>query len=78
MIDYGGPAFAFNERHDDGRHFYSHPGMTLRDWFAGQALGRLMMAENFDLPEMITIEGYAIDAYRIADAMMAERAKRKP
>jgi len=46
-------------------------GMTLRDWFAGQALaGLLAHASGEDphkAPEM---------AYRLADAMLAEREKR--
>lgn len=62
----------------------THPdfhGMSLRDWFAGQALAIAFTDGAFDA------EGYFIDdeakrhviqaarAYRVADAMLAERAK---
>ena len=60
-INDGGPAFP--------RHAYDgHDGMTLRDWFASQALvGLVGRAETND--------GLAIakDAYVIADAMLAAR-----
>ena len=47
-------------------------GMTLRDWFAGQALaGMLAYPESSG-----TIEAFAKYAYQYADAMMAERGKR--
>jgi hypothetical protein len=41
-------------------------GMTLRDWFAGQALANV--DHDPDLPEIA-----ARAAYRIADAMLAAR-----
>jgi hypothetical protein len=45
-----------------------HGGMTLRDWFAGQALAGLLALETpHDL--------MARDAYILADAMIKERAK---
>jgi hypothetical protein len=51
-------------------------GMTLRDWFAGQALGFIAMqpvgANN------ISYQATALDAYAYADAMLAERAKGQP
>lgn len=43
-------------------------GMTLRDYFAGQALIALVGGG-------IPIEPWAVTAYRIADAMLAEREK---
>ena len=49
------------------------PGMTLRDYFAAQAIGPLLQQietypdENWRL-------GIAIDAYAMADAMLAVRA----
>lgn len=55
---------------------YTQHGMTLRDWFAGQALAAIagektpgsVSAEDF-------AEGAARASYLIADAMLAERAK---
>lgn len=62
----GGPAFPKSaDIMDDGSE-----GMTMRDWFAGQALSSLITLHG---------EGYstfvAIEAYRQADAMIAERGK---
>jgi hypothetical protein len=48
------------------------PEITLRDWFAGQALVGLISSEYREFYEQAT----AFDAYEIADAMLAERAKR--
>ena len=46
----------------------SCPGMTLRDWFAGQALSGIIQRR----------EGYewiAAEAYLVAEAMLEERKK---
>jgi hypothetical protein len=51
----------------------SFPGMTLRDWFAGQALAGFMA--NTQRPTTIA-EDDAVWCYRIADAMLAERMKK--
>lgn len=45
-----------------------HDGMSLRDWFAGQALGALIMRSRLN-------EDHIVAAYMIADAMLLERAK---
>ena len=47
------------------------PGMTLRDWFAGQALiGAAVEGARAD-----GVRGLAFTAFQIADAMLAERSK---
>jgi len=57
---------------------YSTPGMTLRDWFAGQALASALSgAANLDkaTPEQ-RAEAFKMLAgflYEIADAMLTER-----
>jgi hypothetical protein len=52
-----------------------HDGMTLRDWFAGQALGSIPL-RNWDTdsksPRQV-VEQWASCAYAIADAMLAAR-----
>ncbi len=58
----GGPAFPETEN-------YGRPGMTLRDWFAGQALASV--ADNVEE----TVDDIADWAYRLADAMLKRREK---
>lgn len=63
--------------HDDGGPAFPVPGddgMTLRDWFAGQALAeayREMIQSDYH--ESTHIRGAARRAYAIADAMIAAR-----
>lgn len=71
--------FAFprpDERGSDGCGImHGSNGMTLRDWFAGQAL---MGALAFPMPGPEKIPNNAArDAYAYADAMLAERAKKR-
>jgi hypothetical protein len=62
-IEDGGPAFPIETTATP----YA-PGMSLRDWFAGQALCGLM-ANDEQAPESV----FAKEAYRMADAMIAAR-----
>lgn len=52
-------------------------GMTLRDWFAGQALGMVIRqcAGDTDTRNVGPEVHFARKAYALADAMLAERAK---
>ena len=66
------PAFPRDERH------MGHNGMTLRDWFAGQALTVIIADLGQDRNESLVghISYWAArGAYIYADAMLAERAK---
>jgi len=71
MTDTSAPAFPSSSvTHDI-------PGMTLRDWFAGQVLnGVISSIKDHD----VWIEEHAAylakASYQIADAMLAERSKR--
>ena len=66
---------------DGGAAFPLHPGiapewtastgMTLRDWFAGQALA--CVYRRFECGSDPMTEDLAFQAYAIADAMIAER-----
>ena len=49
-------------------------GMSLRDYFAGQALTGLLAANT---QERYDEEWMAVSAYSISDAMLAEREKEK-
>lgn len=66
--------------YDAGKNF---AGMTLRDWFAGQALPAIITATSARQHDPGTrgddrrlIDRMASDAYDIADAMIAERQRR--
>ena len=61
----GGPAFPGGSV-SYGQPANGHHGMTLRDWFAGQALAS-------DWAGDYSPTGAAEQAYRYADAMLAER-----
>lgn len=68
----GGPAFPIATRNNG-----SHPGMSLRDWFAGQALTGLLSDPTNEIQEEESHGQYyaisAVSAYMIADAMLAAR-----
>lgn len=53
---------------------------TLRDWFAGQALGPTLMSMANGLHSVqrgkTVVESAVADAYAVADAMLAERERR--
>ena len=77
-IDDGGPAFPTKPNTQPG--FYLHHGMSLRDWFAGQALPAVIAATGAGQHMPATRDSdthieFAItrDAYFIADAMLAAR-----
>jgi hypothetical protein len=54
------------------RYWGAQPGMTLRDWFAGQAITAQDLQIAIEAPAAAII---ARSAYVVADAMLAERAK---
>lgn len=85
-INNGGPAFPVstsneNEGHQDGPNTWQFPGMTLRDYFAAKAMPAvyrdlwddIRAGRNGCVPEDWKI-GVALDAYAMADAMIAARA----
>jgi len=74
-INDGGPAFPLEH---DGMRGVSivrvyDPGMTLRDWFAGQAL-RARWSDGSPM----SAEDAAQFAYQLADAMLAAREGETP
>lgn len=66
-IENGGPAFPSVPVSSETPEKYS--GMSLRDWFAGQALAGYVAAQSDDLEPGY----YATIAYEIADAMLLAR-----
>ena len=52
-----------------------HEGMTLRDWFAGQVAAGFATATVAPGTRVPTATDAAQFAYRVADALLAEREK---
>lgn len=87
--DDGGSAFPFAEPPGGGCGPASHLGMTLRDYFAAEAAGspaiweRARLATGDDLTYLFGKTRTGVErehvvaaiSYRLADAMLAERAK---
>lgn len=70
----GGPAFPPPMIFDQsGNQEWVQQGLTIRDWFAGQALAGMVANDHNSL----TYGGAAFGAYEYADAMLRER-KVKP
>lgn len=73
----GGPAFPVTDKRQTAgsryaQEFVYHPGMSLRDYFAGQALVGLLACSEIIIGDE---NKYAESAYKYADAMVAEAAK---
>lgn len=68
----GGPAFPSFLKRDEFGNFDLIGGMSIRDWFAGQALVAL---PNIGCGADLTVDEIPVACYQIADAMLAERAK---
>ena len=69
-----------DKRHDDGQAFpaghMGHLGMSLRDWFAGQALAGILAGGFADTVPHDDVECPAVTfAYQYADAMLVERGE---
>ena len=58
----------------NGEFIHGRSGMTLLDYFAGQAL--LGILSSSSLPTDSTFEGYSKCAYEHATCMLAERTRR--
>lgn len=78
----GGPAFPVDLMDMDSmgemRVRYQEPGMSLRDWFAGQALPAVMAAQievskTLGIASQDSLGDAARGAYEVADAMLAAR-----
>lgn len=79
----GGPAFPepYTCLHSDDL-ISAAPGMSLRDWFAGQVVGSIIQAnvtkplyEHGNADTRKTNEWCGTEAYRVADAMIKARGE---
>lgn len=72
-INDGGLAFPYRETENTGQ-YQNHYGMTLRDYFAGQALaGICAPLYDDESPTIWKHREFAKGAYMFADAMLAAR-----
>lgn len=69
-INDGGPAFPHDNQVCGNGHRMARPGMTLRQWYAGQALAGIMADSQY----AGTSADFAECAFRFADAMLAHEA----
>ena len=67
----GGPAFPFTYLDVQTGAKRTVHGMTLRDYFAAKAMQGLIAGRE----RALTADEWAEQAYRMADAMLAERSK---
>ena len=80
MKDTSGPAFPVppNSEEQKERGYWEYPqGMSLRDYFAGQALSG-WLASFAGMDSKIKPEEVAKESFQFADAMIAERYKEAP
>lgn len=74
------PAFPFPyeqvNTHGGVTRVRSNPGMSLRDWFAGQALAGILANPGTGGAGPEVIARLATAIYVVADAMLAERDKK--
>jgi hypothetical protein len=83
-INYGGPAFprpasvdpSSGTLPDGDSVIEQQEGMSLRDYFAGQALVGLLAFSPAEADRQLPPGAAADDAYRIADAMLVARDRR--
>ena len=69
QIEDGGPAFPHVDVCPDTGKVTNYSGMTLRDWFAGQAMRVLLEDPKTRIPQ----DYIAMNAYYMADAMLVAR-----
>ena len=75
--DDGGPAFPVAEDHKVADQFQWTQGMSLRDWYAGQALAGMLAHSTRYRPRQGAPSNWhdaiSEEAYELADAMLAAR-----
>lgn len=72
------PAFPTENEHQSGPNTFHYSGITIRDYFAAKAMNGDLASQTPETGEYDTksIPMLVERAYRIADAMIAERAKK--
>lgn len=76
IINSGGSAFPYNRDISNAQEWEEVEGMTLRDYFAGQALmGLCSTTDNEGIWQYGTTANVSEVSYKISDAMLKEREK---
>lgn len=73
-----GGAARMTEQREEGGPAFPHGGLTMRDWFAGQALASLagtVCNDGSDFLHPLGVKSAAQWAYSFADAMIEARNK---
>ena len=73
IID-GGPAYP-NDIPISNDERFVHPGMSLRDYFAGQVIAGIFAGKWAQMPHMNPEQAFANTAYTVADAMLRRRER---
>lgn len=77
--DDGGPAFPFDYKTTDPNYpdqVETHPGMSLRDYYAGKAMEGLVALSSVEMLIDGSIQGIVAGAaYELADAMIEARKR---
>lgn len=79
-INDGGPAFPTDNEQQVGHNTWHYQGMTLRDYFAAAALQGLLACPRSSYvggKKLTAYWQYGIASYRLADALLAERARKE-
>lgn len=69
----GGMAFPCDRIFTSAGSVVNSAGMSMRDYFAAKALQGIIASEQSGDENFVTVESYARDAYRYADAMLEAR-----
>ena len=72
----GGPAFPMIWDATHEQNWKTEAGMSLRDYFAAKAMV-VVLAQCTEPPDHTWRVGVAMDAYKMADAMLAARSDEK-
>lgn len=76
--DDGGPAFPVSEEAARGKVAAVYGGMSLRDHYAGLAMQGILANHNACPDRQEHFDNIAVDAIRMADAMIRARATGSP
>lgn len=74
-VEDGGDAFPMIRDMTNKPNWDYHPGMSLRDWFAGMAMQGLISGCYAGNNAGFTLGGNVVAAYEYADAMIARRKR---